>query len=101
MTVQTKPLAVTTGAISGSRKTYSCPPAAPYLAVPFREVTLHPSAGEDAVRLYDTSGPYTDPDAAINLAQGLASVREAWIERRGFSNHAPRAVRPEDRKSVV
>ena len=82
MTVQTKPVAVTTGAIAGSRKVYSCPPGFADLPVPFREVALHPSAKEDAVRLYDTSGPYTDPAATIDLAAGLPVVRHAWIERR-------------------
>jgi len=96
MTVQTKPVAVTTGAIAGSRKVYSCPPGIADLPVPFREVALHPSANEDAVRLYDTSGPYTDPAAAINLAAGLPEVRHRWIERRQLEGQAPRAVRPED-----
>src|SRR5271157_2691131 len=96
MTVQTKPVAVTTGAIAGSRKVYSCPPGIADLPVPFREVALHPSANEDAVRLYDTSGPYTDPVAIIDLAAGLPSVRHRWIERRQLEGQAPRAVRPED-----
>ncbi len=35
--------------------------------------------------VYDTSGPYTDPDAAIDVRQGLPAVRGAWIEERGDS----------------
>ena len=96
MTVQTKPVTVTTGAIAGSRKVYSCPPGFADLPVPFREVALHPSAKEDAVRLYDTSGPYTDGAATIDLAAGLPVVRHAWVERRQLADQAPRAVRPED-----
>jgi phosphomethylpyrimidine synthase len=54
--------------------------AHPQLRVPMRDVTL--SNGE-VVSLYDTSGPYTDPQAAIDVRRGLASVRGAWIEARG------------------
>lgn len=50
------------------------------LRVPMRDVTL--SNGE-VVSLYDTSGPYTDPAAEIDVRRGLANVRGAWIERRG------------------
>ena len=35
------------------------------------------------ITLYDTSGPYTDPQANIDLLQGLARMREAWIIERG------------------
>ncbi|MGD2056695.1 MAG: phosphomethylpyrimidine synthase ThiC [Gammaproteobacteria bacterium] len=35
------------------------------------------------ITLYDTSGPYTDPDAEIDLMRGLPAVRAAWIEERG------------------
>ena len=50
------------------------------LRVPVREVSL--SNGE-TVSLYDTSGPYSDPAAAIDVRRGLADVRGAWIEARG------------------
>ncbi len=50
------------------------------LRVPMREVSL--SNGE-CVSLYDTSGPYTDPGAAIDVRRGLPSVRSAWIDGRG------------------
>jgi phosphomethylpyrimidine synthase len=42
-----------------------------------REVTL--SGGEPALRLYDTSGPYTDPTVTIDLKQGLRALRLPWI----------------------
>ena len=61
MNVQTKPAAVTTGPIIGSRKIYSSPAERPDIAVPFREIELHPTANEPAFRTYDTSGPFTDP----------------------------------------
>mgnify|MGYP001809651080 CR=1 FL=1 len=61
----------------------------PDLRVPMREVTLTPtqtSGGEEEnppVMIYDTSGPYTDSDAHIDLLAGLADVRTTWIEERG------------------
>jgi phosphomethylpyrimidine synthase len=47
-----------------------------------REVSLDPSANEVPVRLYDTSGPYTDPSASIDVATGIASLRHEWIAER-------------------
>ncbi len=96
MNVQAKPATVTTGPIIGSRKVYSSPEARPDIAVPFKEIDLHPSANEPPLRLYDTSGPYTDTAVAIDLAKGLEPVRAAWIANRGFAAMAARAVKPED-----
>jgi phosphomethylpyrimidine synthase len=87
---------VTTGPIVGSRKCYSAPPDRPDLRVPFREIALNPTAREEPVRVYDTSGAYTDPAVAIDLGRGLPWVREDWIAARGFEPATPRAVRPED-----
>ncbi len=88
--------AVTTGAITGSSKVFSSPPGRPDMEVPFREVALAPSAQEAPMRLYDTSGPYTDPGVVIDLEAGLPPVRAPWIAARGFAAAAVRAVRPED-----
>ena len=96
MTVQTKPAVVTVGPINGSRKVYSAPSDRPDIAVPFREIDLHPSANEPPLRLYDTSGPYSDPAFQLDLDNGLAQVRAPWIAKRGFKNAARRAVKPED-----
>lgn len=49
------------------------------LKVAMREVTL--SNGE-SITLYDTSGPYTDPDVAIDVNKGLSKLRERWILNR-------------------
>ena len=49
------------------------------LRVPVREVSL---TNGETVALYDTSGPYTDPDAVIDVRSGLADVRGAWIDAR-------------------
>ncbi len=96
MTYQQKPSAVTTGPITGSRKTYSSPADRPDILVPFREIVLDPSAKEEPIRLYDCSGPYTESNASIDLAAGLPPVRAPWLAKRGFAPAAARAVKPED-----
>jgi len=96
VTYQQKPSSVTTGPIYGSRKVYSSPADRADISVPFREVVLDPSAREEPVRLYDTSGPYTENGPAIDLAAGLPQIRGEWIARRGFAAASARAVKPED-----
>ncbi|MDX5930737.1 phosphomethylpyrimidine synthase ThiC [Acidiphilium acidophilum] len=96
MNVQTKPAIVTTGPIVGSRKVYSAPEDRPDIAVPFREVDLHPTANEAPFRLYDTSGPFTDPHFSLDLDAGLPQVRGDWLAKRGLDAVAPREVKPED-----
>ena len=60
----------------------------PDLRVPMREVTqtpTHTSSGIEKnppITIYDTSGPYSDPDVTVDLMQGLAPLREAWILER-------------------
>jgi phosphomethylpyrimidine synthase len=89
------PRAVTTGPLPASRKVYTHP--APGLAVPHREIDLHPSANEPAVRVYDTSGPYSDASVAIDVEAGLPRARRAWLMERGnLEEYEGRDVRPED-----
>ncbi|HMM13044.1 MAG TPA: phosphomethylpyrimidine synthase ThiC [Parvibaculum sp.] len=100
MNIHAKP-SVTTGPLPASRKVYTSPAAFPELNVPFREIALHPSAKEPPVRVYDTSGPYTDPDAVIDVEKGLPRMREAWIEARGGTErYEGRALKPEDNGNV-
>ena len=88
---------VTTGRLPASRKVYSHPADAPDIAVPHREIDLHPSANEPAVPVYDTSGPYTDPSVTIDVEKGLARDRRQWIlERGGVEEYDGRDVKPED-----
>ncbi|MDH0896647.1 MULTISPECIES: phosphomethylpyrimidine synthase ThiC [unclassified Pseudomonas] len=67
----------------------------PDIRVPMREISLDvtPTAfgGEinPPVTVYDTSGPYTDPSVQIDVRQGLADVRSAWIEDRGDTEKLP------------
>jgi len=88
-------ITITTGPIPGSRKTYETGPNG--IKVPFREVVLEESANEPPVRLYDTSGPYTDPDAELNVDNGLPALRRSWIDARGDTEeYEGRNIRPED-----
>ncbi len=64
--------AVTTGPIEGSSKHYV---ESDSLRIPLRRVTL--TNGEH-LDLYDTSGPYTDTDAEIDLDAGLPTTRDTW-----------------------
>src|SRR5208282_5462293 len=73
---------VTTGPIAGSRKIYARPDAAPELKVPLREIVLDASSGEPPLPVYDPSGPYTDPDATIDVEKGLPRTRLAWVKER-------------------
>jgi phosphomethylpyrimidine synthase len=85
-------LKVTTGPIRGSRKVH-----VGSLRVAMREIDLEPSAGEPAVRVYDTSGPYSDPNARIDIMAGLPELRRDWIRGRGDVEEVDqREVRPED-----
>jgi phosphomethylpyrimidine synthase len=62
-----------------------------------RQVELEPSCGEPPVTVYDPSGPYTDPDARIDIMAGLPELRAQWIRARGdVEEVAQREVRPED-----
>src|SRR5438270_13847756 len=88
-------LNVTTGPIRGSRKIQV--EGRDGIRVAMRAVDLEPSSGEPAVVLYDTSGPYTDPAARIDIMAGLPELRRDWIRARGdVEEVAQRQVRPED-----
>ena len=59
------------------------------VSVPMREISQTDTRTEKGaianppITVYDTSGPYSDPNVQIDLRQGLPSVRDAWIEARG------------------
>ncbi|MDF8333957.1 phosphomethylpyrimidine synthase ThiC [Novosphingobium cyanobacteriorum] len=90
-------IGVTTGPIRGSRKIHVESPRFPGLTVAMREISLEPSSGEPPVRVYDTSGPYTDSKVAIDIAAGLPKLRRDWIMARGdVEAYDGRAVKPED-----
>ncbi len=93
---------VTTGPIAGSSKVHSAPQIAPDIRVPLREIALSPESGETPVRVYDSSGPYTDLSEAIDINRGLSRKRSAWIiERGGVESYEGRRIKPEDNGSVT
>ncbi|MBD8695479.1 phosphomethylpyrimidine synthase ThiC [Stenotrophomonas sp. CFBP 13718] len=80
--------AAVTRPIPGSRKVHVAG-SRDDVQVPMREITLAPSpamfggADNAPLTVYDTSGPYTDPDVRIDLSQGLPALRAGWVEERG------------------
>ncbi len=85
-------IGVTTGPIRGSKKIHVGP-----FGVAMREIHLEPSSGEAPVRVYDTSGPYTDPNVTIDIAAGLPELRRSWQLARGdVEEVTQREVKPED-----
>src|SRR3954467_7158065 len=92
---------VTTGPIVGSRKIYTTPEAASDLRVPFREIALDPSAKEPPIRVYDSSGIYTDDNSGIDVEQGLKRIRAEWVrERGGVEEYEGRPIKPVDNGNV-
>lgn len=73
------------------------------IKVPVREIELSPTAGtfgeevNEPVRVYDTSGPYTDPQYTADLKKGLPALRSRWIHERGdVEEYDGRKIKPED-----
>jgi len=88
-------IGVTTGPIRGSRKVHVGAKSGSGVRVAMREIDLE--GGEPSVRVYDTSGPYTNPDATIDINQGLPQLRREWIMARGdVEEYDAREVKPED-----
>jgi phosphomethylpyrimidine synthase len=73
---------------SGSGKVY-VQGSRPDIQVPMREITLSDTLTEKGneknppIRVYDTSGVYSDPAVEVDLRMGLPAIREAWIDERG------------------
>ncbi|MGE7674908.1 phosphomethylpyrimidine synthase ThiC [Lysinibacillus sp. NPDC094403] len=86
----------------GSKKVY-VEGSRPDILVPMREIALSPTTGsfgeeENApVRVYDTSGPYTDPTYKVDITKGLPALRRSWIkERDDVEEYEGRTIKPED-----
>ncbi|MBE8158654.1 MAG: phosphomethylpyrimidine synthase ThiC, partial [Betaproteobacteria bacterium] len=98
--------------LPNSRKIYKIG-SRPDIRAPFREITLSPTAAGGETRInppfcvYDTSGPYTDPDAKIDIRAGLPKLRAAWIEERGdtemlaAASQFGRAQKTDDKTAAV
>src|SRR5205823_7413207 len=90
--------------LPNSKKIYAAGKLHPDLRVPFREISLAPTktmSGEietnEPVRVYDTSGPWGDPDFRGDLTRGLSPVRANWIRERGDVRSEERRVGKECR----
>jgi phosphomethylpyrimidine synthase len=92
---------VTTGALPSSRKIFVDGEMHKGLRVPMREISLHESANEPPIVVYDTSGAYTDPNAKIDLEKGLEPLRRSWVLGRGdVEEYRGRDVKPEDNGNI-
>ena len=88
-------IGVTTGPIRGSKKVHVAAHSGSGVRVAMREISLE--GGEEPVRVYDTSGPYTDSNASIDIQAGLPQLRRDWIMGRGdVEGYDAREIRPED-----
>ena len=93
-----------------SKKVYVSGTIHPDIKVPFREISLsasttvngngngyHSEQDESSLIVYDTSGPYTDPDAKIDIREGLEPLRFPWIIGRGdVEYYDGRKIEPKD-----
>jgi phosphomethylpyrimidine synthase len=90
-------IGVTTGAIRGSKKIHVAAHSGSGIRVAMREISLDPSCDDAPIRVYDSSGPYTDDNVLIDINKGLAELRAPWIKARGDVEQVfQREVRPED-----
>jgi len=90
-------LRVTTGPFPSSRKVHVAGRLFPEIGVAMREIDLEASAGEPPVRVYDTSGIYSDPVAEIDINKGLPELRKPWVlARADVEFYHGRDVKPED-----
>lgn len=85
---------ISTGAFPASEKIFVEGKVHPHLKVPMRQINL--TNGEHQI-VYDTSGPYTDASAKIDIHHGLSTPRRDWVLGRGdVESYAGRRTRPED-----
>src|SRR6266404_6703222 len=91
-------------ALPNSKKVYISGQMHPDVRVPFREISLAPTKTmsgameiNEPVRVYDTSGPWGDPDFHGDVEQGLSPLRTNWIRARNDVEEIEgRVVRPQD-----
>ncbi len=88
---------VTTGPFPSSRKIHVAGSRHADIRVALREIDLEPSANEPPIRVYDTSGAYSDPAETTDIHKGLGELRRPWILARGdVEETSGRQVKPED-----
>lgn len=86
----------------GSKKVYVTG-SRPDIKVPMREIELSPTTGTFGeeenlpLRVYDTSGPYTDQNYSVDITKGLPAIRSTWIhERVDVEEYEGREIKPQD-----
>lgn len=85
---------ITRDPLPGSEKVYIEGKIHTDIRVPMRKITL---SNEDTLHVYDTSGPYTDPNVEIDVEKGIPAIRKSWIEGRGdVEAYQGRIMEPED-----
>ncbi|MEL6746887.1 MAG: phosphomethylpyrimidine synthase ThiC [Pseudomonadota bacterium] len=91
---------VTTTPLPASRKVYSAAPSNPDIQVPLREIALS-DPDMPTLAVYDTSGPYTDPNVRIDVHAGLPAIRADWLAKLdGLERYEGRDTKPEDNGNV-
>lgn len=96
MSKDTKALShvINTYSLPNSKKIYVSGKSFPNIHVPMREISLTDGT---FFRVYDTSGPHTDPKIKVDVNHGLPDVRSSWIEMRNDTvAYEGRVVKPED-----
>ncbi|MFD3449268.1 phosphomethylpyrimidine synthase ThiC [Microbacteriaceae bacterium 4G12] len=91
---------VGTTPLPGSKKVYV---EGERVRVPMREIELSPTSGSlgheenEPLRVYDTSGPYTDENDTVDITKGLSAIRRDWVlERSDVEEYEGREIKPED-----
>jgi phosphomethylpyrimidine synthase len=96
-----RPNGITSQPLPASHKVYIQSDQRPDVQVPMRAITLshphgahgngngHGEGANAAVMVYDTSGPYTDPNAQTDIRQGLKPLRLDWIRSRNDTEELP------------
>jgi phosphomethylpyrimidine synthase len=86
----------------GSKKVYATG-SRPDIRVPMRKIELSPTTGSfgeeenHPVHVYDTSGPYTDPDYVVDITKGIPALRSSWIwERSDVEEYEGREIQALD-----
>ncbi|KAE9629401.1 phosphomethylpyrimidine synthase ThiC [Parasedimentitalea maritima] len=88
---------ITSGNLPASRKIYVDGSLHSDIRVPMREISVHPTAGEAPLPVYDTSGPYTDMNVETDIRQGLNPLRQNWIRaRKDVEEYDGRDIEPAD-----
>ena len=81
-------------------KIYKQHPDFPGMKIPFKQINLQEDATPNSLELYDTSGPFTDPEITVDIRKGLDCIRDPWIDaRQDCEDVKPSSIYYYERKS--